>query len=246
MQFGDLSTDVALKKLNGFLTSRSYVEGYHFSAADANIFKSIPSAPEASKYPNVYRWYVHIASKVGIVAAICKKHAAAPKPSTPKAAAPKAATPKAATPKAATPKAATPKKAAADDDDDDDDLFGDDDDEEEDEAAKAAAKKRADAAKANKKEKAKPVERSQVVLEVKPWEAETDLAELAAKIKEVKVEGLTWGEGHKLVPVAYGIKKLLVQCIIIDELVLLDDITEAIEQFEDYVQSVDVASMNKM
>ena len=158
----------------------------------------------------------------------------------------KAATPKAVTPKAVTPKAATPKKADDDDDDDDDDLFGDDDDEEEDEAAKAAAKKRADAAKASKKEKPKPVERSQVVLEVKPWEAETDLIELAEKIKQVKIEGLTWGEGHKLVPVAFGIKKLLVQCIIVDDLVLLDDITEAIEQFEDYVQSVDVASMNKM
>ncbi|KDO25047.1 hypothetical protein SPRG_09776 [Saprolegnia parasitica CBS 223.65] len=143
------------------------------------------------------------------------------------------------------PKAATPKAKKPADDDDDDDMFGDDD-EEEDEAAKAAAKKRADAAKASKKEKAKPIERSQVVIEVKPWEAETDLEALAIKIKALEVNGLTWGESHKLVPVAFGIKKLLVQCIIIDELVLLDDITEAIEQFEDEVQSVDVASMNKM
>ncbi|KAG9414134.1 Elongation factor 1-beta [Aphanomyces cochlioides] len=150
---------------------------------------------------------------------------------------------KAAAPaKPSTPKAAAPAKKAADDDDD---LFGDDD-EEEDEAAKEAAKKRAEAAKANKKEKPKPVERSQVVIEVKPWEAETDLEELAAKIKEVEVDGLTWGEGHKLVPVAFGIKKLLIQCIIVDDKVLMDDITEAIEAFEDYVQSVDIASMNKM
>ncbi|EQC39022.1 hypothetical protein SDRG_03974 [Saprolegnia diclina VS20] len=159
-------------------------------------------------------------------------------------AAPKAAAPKAATPKAA-PKVSTPKAKKPADDDDDDDMFGDDD-EEEDEAAKAAAKKRADAAKASKKEKAKPIERSQVVIEVKPWEAETDLEALALKIKALEVNGLSWGEGHKLVPVAFGIKKLLVQCIIIDDLVLLDDITEAIEQFEDDVQSVDVASMNKM
>ncbi|KAE8912508.1 hypothetical protein PF005_g3678 [Phytophthora fragariae] len=147
-----------------------------------------------------------------------------------------------AAPKKAAP---APKKVEEEDDDDDDDLFGDDD-EEEDVAAKAAAAKRAEAAKASKKEKKKPVERSQVVIEVKPWEAETDLEELAAKIKALPVEGLTWGEGHKLVPVAFGIKKLLVQCIIIDDLVLLDDITEAIEGFEDYVQSVDIASMNKM
>ncbi|RLN65250.1 hypothetical protein BBP00_00002961 [Phytophthora kernoviae] len=130
--------------------------------------------------------------------------------------------------------AALAPKKVEEDDDDDDDLFGDDD-EEDDEAAKALAAKRAEAAKAAKKEKKKPVERSQVVLEVKPWEAETDLEELAAKIKALPVEGLTWGEGHKLVPVAFGIKKLLVQCVIIDDLVLLDDITESIEQFEDYV-----------
>ncbi|KDO32532.1 hypothetical protein SPRG_19459 [Saprolegnia parasitica CBS 223.65] len=221
MQFNDVHTDGGLKKLNGFLTARSYLEGFQFSAADNATFVKLAGAPDASKYPNVYRcpWL------------------------SPKAAAPAAAKP--ATPKPATPKAATPKAAKPADDDDDDDMFGDDD-EEEDEAAKAAAKKRADAAKASKKEKAKPIERSQVVIEVKPWEAETDLEALAIKIKALEVNGLTWGESHKLVPVAFGIKKLLVQCIIIDELVLLDDITEAIEQFEDDVQSVDVASMNKM
>ncbi|OQR98162.1 elongation factor 1-beta [Achlya hypogyna] len=227
MQFNDLHTDVGLKKLNGFLTARSYIEGYQFSAADSSLFAKVPGTPDASKYPNVYRWYIHAAAKLGRAAF------------APKAAAPAAAKP--ATPKAATPKAA--KKVV--EEDDDDDMFGDDD-EEEDEAAKAAAKKRADAAKASKKEKAKPIERSQVVIEVKPWEAETDLEALAAKIKALEVNGLTWGESHKLVPVAFGIKKLLVQCIIIDDLVLLDDITEAIEQFEDDVQSVDVASMNKM
>ncbi|OWZ09732.1 hypothetical protein PHMEG_00017517 [Phytophthora megakarya] len=147
--------------------------------------------------------------------------------------------------KAPAPKKAAPAPKKVEEDDDDDDLFGDDDDED-DEAAKALAAKRAEAAKAAKKEKKKPVERSQVVIEVKPWEAETDLEELAAKIKALPVEGLTWGEGHKLVPVAFGIKKLLVQCVIIDDLVLLDDITDAIEGFEDYVQSVDVASMNKL
>ncbi|TDH69246.1 hypothetical protein CCR75_003959 [Bremia lactucae] len=142
------------------------------------------------------------------------------------------------------PKKAIPTKVE-EDNDDDDDLFGDDDDED-DEAAKALAAKRAEAAKSAKKEKKKPIERSQVVIEVKPWEAETDLEELAKKIKALVVEGLTWGEGHKLVPVAFGIKKLLVQCVIVDELVLLDDITESIEAIEDYVQSVDIASMNKL
>ncbi|KAL4086991.1 hypothetical protein PRIC1_014049 [Phytophthora ramorum] len=224
MTFENLDQDAGLKKLNGFLTNRSYIEGYQFSAADVAVFENFSAVPDAAKVANVYRWYVHVAAKLGLRAILVTKQAAAPA----KKAAP-----------------AAKKVEEEEEDDDDDDLFGDDD-EEEDEAAKALAAKRAEAAKSAKKEKKKPVERSQVVIEVKPWEAETDLEELAVKIKALPVEGLTWGEGHKLVPVAFGIKKLLVQCIIIDDLVLLDDITEAIEGFEDYVQSVDVASMNKM
>merc|ERR1712026_611807 len=76
--------------------------------------------------------------------------------------------------------------------------------------------KRADAAKA-KKQKAKPVGRTQVVFEVKPWEADTDLEKLAQEIKGLDIEGLKWGEAHKIVPVAFGIKKLLIQCIVIDD-----------------------------
>ncbi|KAK1938209.1 Elongation factor 1-beta [Phytophthora citrophthora] len=225
MTFDNLDQDAGLKKLNGFLTNRSYIEGYKFSSADAELFHKFTAVPDAAKFANVYRWYVHAAAKLGLRAILVTKKAAA------------------------APKAAAPAKKAApaeEEEDDDDDLFGDDDDEEDDEAAKALAAKRAEAAKAAKKEKKKPVERSQVVIEVKPWEAETDLEELAAKIKALPVEGLSWGEGHKLVPVAFGIKKLLVQCVIVDDLVLLDDITEAIEGFEDYVQSVDIASMNKL
>lgn len=222
MIFVNLDQDTGLKKLNGFLTNRSYIEGFQFSSADAALFEQFSTVPDAAKFANVYRWYVHVAAKLGLRSILVTKTA---------------------TTGAASKKAVS--KQSEEDEADDDDLFGDDDDED-DEAAKALAAKRAEAAKAAKKEKKKPVERSQVVIEVKPWEAETDLDELAAKIKALPVEGLTWGEGHKLVPVAFGIKKLLVQCIIIDDMVLLDDITEAIESFEDYVQSVDVASMNKV
>lgn len=209
MQFTQLDRPEGLKKLNGFLTSRSYIDGYSLSDTDLIVYKQIASCPEPSTYPNVYRWYVHIASKCGIrtlwSGSASKK---------------------------------TEEK------EEDDDLFGDDDDDDE---AAEAAKKRAETAKnAKAKEKKKVVERSQVVCEVKPWEQETNLEELAIKIKATKKEGLTWGEGHKLVDVAFGIKKLLVQCVILDDLVSLEDITDIIEQFEDYVQSVDIASMNKI
>mmetsp|Transcript_447 Transcript_447/g.586 ORF Transcript_447/g.586 Transcript_447/m.586 type:complete len:181 (-) Transcript_447:131-673(-) len=126
---------------------------------------------------------------------------------------------------------------------DDDDLFGDDDAPAVD--AKEARKARAEAAK-KKKEKAKPVERTQVVFEVKPWEADTDLNELASKIREIKKEGLVWGEGIKLVPVAFGIKKLVMSCVIVDDLVCADDITDPVEAMEDYVQSVDICTMSKI
>lgn len=150
-------------------------------------------------------------------------------------------------PKKEAPKPKEAPKKEEEEEDDDDDLFGDDDDEP-DEAAAAAAKKAAEAraAAAKKTQKPKPVERSQLVIEIKPWEAETDLLELAKKIREVEIDGLVWGEGQKLAPVAFGIKKLVMSCVIVDDKVGLDDVTDAIEQFEDYVQSVDLASMNKV
>ena len=223
LTFDNLDQDAGLKKLNGFLTNRSYIEGYQFSLADAALFQQFSSVPDPAKVANVYRWYVHTAAKLGLRSILKIKNDASSAGSA----------------------KSVKKDKEEEEEGEDDDLFGDDD-EEDDEATKALAAKRAEAAKGAKKEKKKVIERSQVVIEVKPWEAETDLEELAAKIKALPVEGLTWGEGHKLVPVAFGIKKLLVQCIIIDDMVLLDDITDAIQSFEDYVQSVDVASMNKV
>ena len=45
---------------------------------------------------------------------------------------------------------------------------------------------------------------------------------------------------------AFGIKKLVMTVTIEDAKVLLDDITDHIEALEDHVQSVTVASMNKV
>jgi elongation factor 1-beta len=97
-----------------------------------------------------------------------------------------------------------------------------------------------------KKPKEKLVEKSLVVLEVKPWEADTDLEMVWREILKYQQEGLSWGETFKLEPVAYGIKKLVLTCTIVDSLVLLDDITDNIEALEQYVQSVSVAAMNKI
>jgi translation elongation factor EF-1beta len=167
------------------------------------------------------------------------------------------------------PKKSAPAPKKADDMDDmfgdDDDMFGDDEELNDDlenveeakatEARRARMQKAADlqaAAKAKKeaaegkKNKEKPVEKSLIVLEVKPWEADVDLKMVWNKILEFKIEGLTWGVSYKLEPVAFGIMKLVMTCSIIDSKVLQDDITDAIETLEDWVQSVQVVSMNKI
>ena len=65
------------------------------------------------------------------------------------------------------------------------------------------------------------------------------------EITKFQKEGLTWGEKFELQPIAFGIKKLVMTCSIVDSLILMDDITDGIEALDEWVQSVQVASMNK-
>ena len=50
----------------------------------------------------------------------------------------------------------------------------------------------------------------------------------------------------KLVPIGYGINKLQLMCVVEDEKVSIDELCEEIQEFEDLVQSVDVAAMSKI
>ena len=45
---------------------------------------------------------------------------------------------------------------------------------------------------------------------------------------------------------AFGVKKIVMTCTIVDKLVLMDDITDVIEGLEEHVQSCTVASFNKI
>ena len=47
-------------------------------------------------------------------------------------------------------------------------------------------------------------------------------------------------------PLAYGIKKLRIVCVIEDDKVSVEELTEKIEEFADLVQSVDIAAFNKV
>ena len=123
-----------------------------------------------------------------------------------------------------------------------DDLFGDDDDDGE--AAKAAAKAATEAAKKKKKV---VIAKSSVMLEVKPIDDQVDLDALCETLKkDINPDGLAWGTDHKKIPVAFGIFKLIIACVVEDDKVSVDDIVEKIEAYEDKVQSVDIAAFNKI
>lgn len=136
------------------------------------------------------------------------------------------------------------KEEKEEEEDDDEDLFGDDDDDEDDEAAaEMQAKMRAEAEK--KKAANKKVEKSLMVIHVKPMDDSTDLQALFKKIQATPVKGCKWSETCNIEPLAFGISYIQLSCVIEDDVCCEDDVIEAIEQFEDEVQSTEVASFNK-
>jgi len=142
----------------------------------------------------------------------------------------------------------TKKEEKADDDDDDDDdddfdMFGDED--EEDEAAKKRKEELVQKYHEKKSKKPALIAKSSITLDVKPWDDETDMAEMERLVRTIEMDGLVWGQS-KLVPLAFGIKKLQIICVVEDEKVGSEDLSEAIEKFEDHVQSVDIAAFNKI
>lgn len=134
--------------------------------------------------------------------------------------------------------------AAADEDDDDVDLFGSEDEEETAEAARIKAE-RVKAYDAKKSKKPTLIAKSSVLLDVKPWDDETDMKKMEELVRKIEMDGMIWG-ASKLVPVGYGIHKLQIMCVIEDDKVSTDLLTEQIEANEDYVQSVDIAAFNKI
>ncbi|XP_042283919.1 eukaryotic translation elongation factor 1 delta a (guanine nucleotide exchange protein) isoform X2 [Thunnus maccoyii] len=139
-------------------------------------------------------------------------------------------------------KAAPVQQVNGDDDDDDIDLFGSD---EEDEETARLKQERVDAYAAKKAKKPTLIAKSSILLDVKPWDDETDMAKLEECVRSVQMDGLLWG-ASKLVPVGYGIKKLQINCVVEDDKVGTDILEEEITKFEDFVQSVDVAAFNKI
>ena len=228
MGFGDLKSAAGIKALNNYLSDKSYIEGFVPSQADLVIFEALGKAPSSD---HALRWWNQIASytadeQKAFVGARKNVDQYGPQ----------------------TQEQAKPEKA---DDDDDDDLFGDDsddddsDEEEETEEQKAIREKRLAAYAAKKANKKAVIAKSSLLLDVKPWDDETDMAEMERLVKTIVADGLLWG-ASKLVPLAYGIKKLQINAVIEDDKISTDFLEEEITKFSDYVQSMDIAAFNKI
>ncbi|CAI7930011.1 unnamed protein product, partial [Closterium sp. NIES-54] len=148
---------------------------FQASRDDLTVYSAIKTFPKG--YTNAARWYTHIKALlgsnfagpgVGVVIGGAAPAAAAPTASV------------------ATPPAAEAKPAEDEEDDDDLDLFGEATEEEKAAAAEREAKA---AASGKKKESGK----SSVLLDVKPWDDETDMAKLEAAVRKVQMDGLLWG-----------------------------------------------------
>lgn len=207
---------------NGYMGSKSYLEGWSYSPADSEYFSQFSgSMPDPGKFPHAYRWYIHIAALQGVRGLAMS--------SPPPAAA-----------------AAGSKKPAKKDDDDDFDVFGDDDDDEEEtpkesrEEMMTRLKKEAEERAARKEAK----QRTLVSIEIKPWDVEQDLMVLWKKITETITQpGLKWGESCNLADVAYGIKKIQTT-FVMGVQNSSDDVVDEILAMEDEVQSCEVTSMS--
>lgn len=220
--FSNLSTASGVEHLDQFLLTRSYISGYQASTDDIRVYCALGKAP-GSDYINASRWYNHISALLaprfsGEGVGVQVEGESQPS------------------------KASTPAPVKDEDEDDDDvDLFGEETEEE-----KKAAEERSAAVKASIKKKESG--KSSVLLDVKPWDDETDMKKLEETVRSIKKEGLFWG-ASKLIPVGYGIKKLQIMMTIEDDLVSVDDLIEdclTAEPANEYIQSCDIVAFNKI
>jgi len=234
MSFGDLSSDAGLTKLNAFLSTRSYIEGFSASQADVDTYHKVQNTVSSQKFPHVARWYHHIAlfsnqQRTKFRAAGPIKHD------------------EVKTETKTAPKAAAKKEEVPVVEDEPEMSFDDLDGAAPDPEVEALLKKKAaeaEAAKPAKPKKEGPAPRSNVILDVKPEDDETDLKVLEAEIRGIAMEGLHWG-GSQLEPIAFGLKKLRIIAIVHDDIVSVDDLQERIEAFPG-VQSTDIHAFNKV
>eukprot|EP00300_Choanocystis_sp_HF-7_P034246 c46870_g1_i1.p1 GENE.c46870_g1_i1~~c46870_g1_i1.p1 ORF type:complete len:243 (+),score=68.75 c46870_g1_i1:40-729(+) len=225
-----LNTADGRNQLNAYLADKSYIEGFLLSTSDVEVFTAISPAPTAATHAHLARWYSHV-NNVGAAARSAAKAGTAGFVAKAFAAAPAAAA-----------KAGKSEEI---------DLFGSDDSEDEAEmdAIRAEQKRKNDARTAEKMAAGK----SSILYNVKPYDSETDMAVIEAKIREIAMDGLLWG-ASKLVPVVRGINMLQIMCTVYDTKVstdLLEEIMKGENEdnpngLDELVQSIDIAAFNKI
>jgi len=208
------------QSLNAHLASYSFIHGYCPSHADYEAFEQLGHQPNAD-LPHLLRWWKHISS---FSSDTRKKWKAS---SSGQSSAGGAVA-----------------NGVVEEGEEDIDLFGSDE-EEVDEEKEKIKQQRLQAYADKKSKKPGPIAKSTILLDVKPWDDETDLVQLEKLVRSIEKDGLVWG-ASRLVPVAFGIKKLQIGCVVEDDKVGTDFLEEEITQFEDFVQSVDIAAFNKI
>jgi elongation factor 1-beta len=68
---------------------------------------------------------------------------------------------------------------------------------------------------------------------------------LEQAVRSIEKDGLVWG-ASTLIPVGFGIKKLQINLVVEDDKISLDELQEQIADFEEWVQSSDIAAMQKL
>jgi len=216
----------ALTDLNTYLSTRSYMEGYSKSQIDTQTFLRLPAKVDSSKFAHVARWAAHIGFFTDVQRATWRV---------------------VAQPEATPAPAKAAAKAESDAEEDaagsDNDPFGGGDaesgDDEETQKLMAENAERVKAIQARQAGKAGAA-KSNITLDVKPLDSDTDMDALHAAVREVKIEGLTW-LGGGFIDVAFGIRKLRIMGQIVDVMIPSADIViEAVEEITEYVQSVDL------
>ncbi|KAH7302636.1 hypothetical protein KP509_23G080700 [Ceratopteris richardii] len=232
VELPDLSSPSGLKELDEFLSSRTYVSGDEPSKDDAVVLSALGDSC-INELGNVTRWQSNIV-------ALLQKHFPGSSCGVKFPGSPAVQTRELTVDAPPAPETPPATEEKAEEDDDDLDLFG----EETEEEKKAVAEREAQKASAKKKESGK----SSVLLDVKPWDDETDMVKLEEAVRSVSMPGLLWG-ASKLQPVGYGIKKLQIMMTIVDDLVSVDNLIEEYlteEPRNEYIQSCDIVAFNKI
>ena len=223
-----IANDEGVAAVEAFLATNSYLSGGNAPGAqDADLLTEIENAkfiPKSCASPNLFGWWWTLAPFRANARALWSKGCAKKEEKK-------------------VEKKVEKKEEKKAEDDDDFDPFADD--AEADKAAEEQKKKKMEEGK-SKKHARKDQAKSILEFDVKGYELEQDWNAMADGIRNIVIEGNTSMDSHEIVPIAFGMKKLRMKCVIIDDLTCTEDIFEKIQEaYEEDVQSVDTVSFNK-